>query len=150
MRFTLSNRKLFLLLAFLFASLSFIQVASAHGVEDDDKAFIQSTTGPRLIPFAYLGAKHMVTGYDHLLFLVGVIFFLYRQREIMSYVTLFAVGHSVTLLFGVFSGMHVSAYIVDAIIGLSVVYKLSLIHISRSLILPCCAAPAFGHLSLSP
>ncbi len=76
-----------------------------------------------LAAFLYLGAKHMVTGYDHLLFLFGVIFFLYRLRDVASYVTLFAVGHSVTLLYGVLSGIHVNAYLVDAVIGLSVVYK---------------------------
>jgi hypothetical protein len=76
-----------------------------------------------LIPYAYLGAKHMVTGYDHLLFLLGVIFFLYRLREIGLYVTLFAVGHSTTLLVGVLTGVSVSSYLIDAIIGLSVVYK---------------------------
>jgi len=77
----------------------------------------------QLIPYIYLGAKHMVTGYDHLLFLFGVIFFLYRLRDVGVYVTLFAVGHSVTLLYGVLSGTHVNPYVVDAIIGLSVVYK---------------------------
>ncbi|EIT67705.1 hypothetical protein WQQ_41400 [Hydrocarboniphaga effusa AP103] len=65
----------------------------------------------------------MVTGYDHLLFLFGVIFFLYRIRDVGLYVTLFAIGHSSTLLYGVLSGTHVNPYIVDAIIGLSVVYK---------------------------
>lgn len=95
----------------------------AHGVADDDKAFVERISGMQLIPFIYLGAKHMITGYDHLLFLVGVIFFLYRPREVAAYVTLFAVGHSVTLLYGVLSGTHVNPYIVDAIIGLSVVYK---------------------------
>ena len=97
--------------------------AGAHGVAEDDKGFIEQAAGMQLIPYTYLGAKHMVTGYDHLLFLLGVIFFLYRLREIAAYVTLFAIGHSVTLLFGVLSGTHVNAYIVDAIIGLSVVYK---------------------------
>ncbi len=92
----------------------------AHGVPAADKAFMQQGG---LAAFLYLGAKHMVTGYDHLLFLFGVIFFLYRLRDVASYVTLFAVGHSVTLLFGVLSGIHVNAYLVDAIIGLSVVYK---------------------------
>ena len=95
----------------------------AHGVADDDKAFIEQNTGAQLIPYVYLGAKHMVTGYDHLLFLTGVIFFLYKRRDVMAYVTLFAVGHSVTLLFGVLSGLHVNAFLVDAIIGFSVVYK---------------------------
>jgi len=97
--------------------------AFANGVAADDKLFIEQASGMQLIPFIYLGAKHMVTGYDHLLFLFGVIFFLYRMREIGTYVTLFAIGHSVTLLYGVLSGTHVNPYIVDAIIGLSVVYK---------------------------
>lgn len=97
--------------------------AFAHGVSDDDKAFIIQSSGMQLLPFIYLGAKHMVTGYDHLLFLFGVIFFLYRMRDVGVYVTLFAVGHSITLLYGVLSGTHVNPYLVDAIIGLSVVYK---------------------------
>jgi len=97
--------------------------ALAHGVAEGDGAFMEQSAGWNLIPFTYLGAKHMVTGYDHLLFLFGVIFFLYRVKDIAVYVTLFAVGHSVTLLYGVLSGTHVNPYIVDAIIGLSVVYK---------------------------
>jgi hypothetical protein len=97
--------------------------ALAHGVAAGDKGYIQSIFGVHLIPFAYLGAKHMVTGYDHLLFLLGVIFFLYRLKDIGLYVTLFAVGHSTTLLLGVLTGVSVSSYLIDAIIGLSVVYK---------------------------
>jgi len=97
--------------------------ALAHGVAAGDKGYIQEIVGVHLIPFAYLGAKHMVTGYDHLLFLLGVIFFLYRLKDIGVYVTLFAVGHSTTLLFGVLTGVSVSSYLIDAIIGLSVVYK---------------------------
>ena len=73
--------------------------------------------------FTYLGAKHMVTGYDHLLYLLGVIFFLYRMKDVAVYVTMFAVGHSITLLSGVLGELHVNPYLVDAIIGLSVVYK---------------------------
>ncbi|WP_166268863.1 HupE/UreJ family protein [Marinobacter caseinilyticus] len=95
----------------------------AHGVEEGDATFIEQTNGAQLLPFMYLGAKHMVTGYDHLLFLAGVIFFLYRMKEVGIYVTLFAVGHSVTLLYGVLSETNVNPYIVDAIIGFSVVYK---------------------------
>lgn len=95
----------------------------AHGVAEGDALFIEQASGMQLLPFVYLGAKHMVTGYDHLLFLFGVIFFLYRMKEVGIYVTLFAVGHSVTLLYGVLSETHVNPYIVDAIIGLSVVYK---------------------------
>ncbi|WP_207459317.1 HupE/UreJ family protein [Azospirillum sp. SYSU D00513] len=97
--------------------------ALAHSVTQGDKGYIQEITGTHLIPFAYLGAKHMVTGYDHLLFLFGVIFFLYRLKDIGLYVSLFALGHSTTMLLGVFLDMHVSAYLIDAIIGFSVVYK---------------------------
>jgi hypothetical protein len=95
----------------------------AHGVAAGDKGFIQQSSGMLLIPFAYLGAKHMVTGYDHLLFLLGVIFFLYRLKDVALYVTLFAIGHSTTLLLGVLLHVNVNAYLIDAIIGLSVVYK---------------------------
>lgn len=97
--------------------------AFAHGVEAGDKGYIQETSGIAFWPFVYLGAKHMVTGYDHLLFLFGVIFFLYKMKDIGIYVTMFAVGHSVTLLAGVLANVSVSSYLVDVIIGLSVVYK---------------------------
>jgi len=95
----------------------------AHGVTDGDKGYIQESSGAMIIPFIYLGAKHMMTGYDHLLFLLGVIFFLYRLKDVTLYVTLFAVGHVITLLSGVLLNIGINAYIVDAIIGFSVVYK---------------------------
>ena len=97
--------------------------ASAHGVSGKDALFLLSLDGPAIMPLMYLGAKHMVTGYDHLLFLVGVIFFLYRLKDILLYVSLFTIGHSLTLLAGAIGGIHANAYIVDAIIGLSIVYK---------------------------
>ncbi|MEO8723397.1 MAG: HupE/UreJ family protein [Sphingobium sp.] len=98
-------------------------IAAAHGVAEGDKAFIQNNPGVNVIPYLYLGAKHMVTGYDHLLFLFGVIFFLYRLRDVGTYVTLFALGHSTTLLAGVYFNIHANPFLIDAIIGLSVVYK---------------------------
>ena len=97
--------------------------AIARGVAQGDQAYIEQLSGPHIGAFLYLGAKHMVTGYDHLLFLFGVIFYLFRLRQVATYVTLFAVGHSTTLIAGVLLGTHVSAYLVDAVIGLSVVYK---------------------------
>ncbi len=97
--------------------------AFAHGVTQGDKGYIQEVSGIQLLPFIYLGAKHMVTGYDHLLFLAGVIFFLYRLKHIGLYVSLFAVGHSVTMLLGVYANLPINAWVIDAIIGLSVVYK---------------------------
>ena len=97
--------------------------ATAHPMDTQNAAFVQGVDGPAPAPFMYLGAKHMVTGYDHLLFLVGVIFFLYRLRDVVLYVSLFTLGHSITLLFGVLGRLEVNAYIIDAIIGLSVCYK---------------------------
>ncbi len=111
-----------LVVGFLFLEGLLSQVL-AHGVAEGDKGYIQETSGLLFWPFVYLGAKHMVTGYDHLLFLFGVIFFLYRMKDIGIYVTLFAIGHSSTLLLGVLMNISVSSYLVDAIIGLSVVYK---------------------------
>ena len=113
------------LIAFLAAAavLAIGSQALAHGVAENDKAFIQGSTGVHIAPYIYLGAKHMVTGYDHLLFLFRVIFFLYRLKDVVHYVTLFAVGHSTTLLFGVLTGVHANPLVIDAIIGLSVVYK---------------------------
>lgn len=104
-------------------ALAAIAPAWAHGVAGGDASYLESITGVQFFPLMYLGAKHMVTGYDHLLFLAGVIFFLYRLKDVALYVTLFAVGHSVTLLLGVLAGIHANAHVVDAIIGLSVVYK---------------------------
>ncbi len=107
----------------LVAVLLWPVVASAHGVAVGDARFLQTLKGVAVGPLMYLGAKHMVTGYDHLLFLVGVIFFLYRLKDVLLYVSLFTVGHSITLLAGVLGGIHANAYIIDAIIGFSVVYK---------------------------
>lgn len=103
--------------------LIFTESAFAHAVAEGDKGYIQEISGINLIPFLYLGAKHMVTGYDHILFLFGVIFFLYKLKNIAVYVSLFALGHSSTMLLGVYFDIGINSYIIDAIIGLSVVYK---------------------------
>ena len=97
--------------------------AFAHGITGKDAAFVAASKGPQVIPFLYLGAKHMVTGYDHLLFILGVVFFLYRLKHVALYVTMFSLGHSITLLTGVLTNVHVNPYLVDAVIGLSVAYK---------------------------
>jgi hypothetical protein len=107
-----------------FASiLLFAGPAFAHGISGDDAAYVAESAGANIVPFFYLGAKHMVTGYDHLLFILGVIFFLYRLKHVALYVTMFSLGHSLTLLTGVLANIHVDPYLVDAAIGLSVVYK---------------------------
>jgi hypothetical protein len=106
----------------LLVALGVASVA-AHPMEGNNAAFVQGVDGPAIGPFLYLGAKHMVTGYDHILFLVGVIFFLYRPKDVVLYVSLFTIGHSLTLLVGVLGGVRANPYAVDAIIGLSVAYK---------------------------
>ena len=115
--------RVMVLLATIAITLLWAEAALAHAVTLGDKGYIQEITGPQIIPFLYLGAKHMVTGYDHILFLFGVIFFLYGMKEIGIYVTLFAIGHSTTMLAGVWFNFGINSYIIDAIIGFSVVYK---------------------------
>ena len=95
--------------------------AFAHGVDEGTQQFLASNEGVAILPFLYIGAKHMITGYDHLLFLVGVIFFLYRPKDVLVYVSFFTLGHSLTLLLGVYQDIQVNAYLIDAIIGLSIV-----------------------------
>lgn len=108
---------------FILATLVFPTATSAHNVSKRDASFVESNRGAAIPAFVYLGAKHMVTGYDHIAFLVGVIFFLYRLKDIVQYVSLFTLGHSITLLGGVLGGIHANPYVIDAIIGFSVVYK---------------------------
>lgn len=112
-------------LSLLFLSVLAVttSAAFAHDVTPGDAGYIQEIWGVHIIPFIYLGAKHMITGYDHILFLLGVVFFLYRMKDVAIYVSLFALGHSTTMLLGVWFGWGINAYIIDAIIGLSVVYK---------------------------
>ncbi|WP_454656786.1 HupE/UreJ family protein [Bosea beijingensis] len=116
-------RALFIVLLAAMFGLIGLNAALAHAVAEGDKGYIQEITGVNIIPFVYLGAKHMVTGYDHILFLFGVIFFLYRLKHIAIYVSLFAIGHSTTMLLGVYFNVGINSYLIDAIIGLSVVYK---------------------------
>ena len=118
-KFTMSN----CLMCFftLIALISF--ETFAHGVDDTTRNFLMNNSGVQIIPFMYIGAKHMVTGYDHLLFLVGVLFFLHRSKDVLLYVSMFTLGHSLTLMTGVLANIQVNAYLIDAIIGLSVVYK---------------------------
>jgi hypothetical protein len=105
------------------AALLWPLAAFAHDVAQSDKAFVSGIEGPAVLPFLYLGAKHMVTGYDHIAFLIGVVFYLRRLRDVLVYVSLFTLGHSTTLMAGVLLGFGGNAYVIDAIIGLSVVYK---------------------------
>ena len=119
---TINHR--FLIRWILSIALGLVCIAAyGHGVSGADARFLNENQGFQFFVYLYLGAKHMVTGYDHLMFLFGVIFYLTSMRSVALYVSLFAVGHSITLLAGVLMDWNVSAYFVDGIIGLSVVYK---------------------------
>ncbi len=117
------NTKRIILFGFLILISAIATSVFAHGVDESTKAFLLGNDGVAFVPFLYIGAKHMITGYDHLLFLVGVIFFLYRPKEVLIYVTFFTIGHSTTLLFGVLGNIAINPYLIDAIIALSIVYK---------------------------
>ncbi len=117
----------FKLIALLFVTTLLLAMTSfdvfAHGVDDKTRNFIENNQGVHILPFIYIGAKHMVTGYDHLLFLVGVLFFIRRTKEVLIYVSMFTIGHCITLMSGVLADIQVNAYLIDAIIGFSVIYK---------------------------
>jgi hypothetical protein len=119
----MTQRRLLLLASLVVMVGAFTSVLEAHGVSGKDAVYLQGLQGRAIVPLMYLGAKHMVTGYDHLLFLVGVIFFLYRLKDVLLYVSLFTIGHSLTLLVGVLGGVRANPDLIDAIIGFSVVYK---------------------------
>ena len=120
----MSKFKLIILLLVTTASLALISFdVFAHGVDDKTRNFIENNQGVHILPFIYIGAKHMVTGYDHLAFLFGVLFFIRRTKEVLIYVSMFTVGHCITLMSGVLADIQVNAYLIDAIIGFSVIYK---------------------------
>jgi hypothetical protein len=95
-------------------------LAFAHGMSDADKVRMLHAGGQ---DFIWFGAIHMLTGYDHLLFLFGVIFFLTRFTDILKFVTAFTIGHSITLIFATFLKIHANYYLIDAVIALTVMYK---------------------------
>lgn len=133
-------------MALLLGTLLVSGAAAAHNVAANDGDFLSSAQGAHPGPFAYLGAKHMVTGIDHLLYLAGVVFFLRTLRDVALYASLFALGHSLTLLAGVLSGWQVNVYLVDALIAVSVIYKAAenLSHPNASPLNPRWAVFGFG------
>ena len=92
----------------------------AHGVSPSDQAILHSGG---LLSYVLVGAKHMITGYDHLLFLVGVIFFLSSIKDILKFITAFTIGHSITLIGATLLGIQANEHLIDAVIALSVLYK---------------------------
>jgi len=104
----------------LLVMLLFPMLLLAHDVSSGDQQILDSGG---LLSYIWVGAKHMLTGYDHLLFLAGVIFFLKGFRDILKFITVFTIGHSITLLGGTYLGVQVNEYLIDAIIALSVLYK---------------------------
>lgn len=107
--------------AFLVTALmSFFSRAEAHGISEASK---ETMADGGTLEYIWLGAEHMVTGYDHLLFLFGVIFFLTGFRDVVRFITAFTLGHCITLLGATLAGVTANAYLIDAVIALSVIYK---------------------------
>jgi len=95
------------------------QVAYAHGMSEADKQAI--VDGGNML-YLWIGATHMLSGYDHLAFVFGIIFFLSKFRDIVKYVSAFTVGHSITLIYATFNGIQLNYFLIDAVIALSVCY----------------------------
>lgn len=107
-------------LAIIFANLLLALTVSAHGISDADKQGILEGGN---LEYIKLGAMHMLTGYDHLLFLFGVMFFLTRFQDILKFITAFTLGHCITLVFATLLHIQANFYLIDAVIALTVCYK---------------------------
>ncbi len=107
-------------LALFLASFLMATPAWAHGISEADK---EAMLDGGYAKYLWLGAKHMLTGYDHLLFIFGVIFFLTRFKDVLKFITAFTVGHSITLIFATIFKINANYYLIDAAIALSVCYK---------------------------
>jgi len=103
-----------------FVLVSYPILLLAHGVSDADQEILRQGG---LFAYIFVGAKHMVTGYDHLLFLTGVIFYLSGFKDIVRFITAFTIGHSITLIFATYWGIKADEHLIDAVIALSVLYK---------------------------
>ena len=104
-----------IILSFIFLGKIF-----AHGISEST---VSEMAGASLWDFIYFGGEHMVTGYDHILFLIGIIFFLTNYFDIFKYITAFTLAHCITLVFATFFGIKANAYLIDAVIAFSVIYK---------------------------
>ncbi|MDH5694039.1 MAG: HupE/UreJ family protein [Gammaproteobacteria bacterium] len=102
-----------------FAVLFFASQALGHGMSEAEK---QSIIEGGNLRYMWIGATHMLSGYDHLAFVFGIIFFLTRFKDIVKYITAFTLGHSVTLIIATFNGIQVNYFLIDAVIALSVCY----------------------------
>lgn len=96
-----------------------VSQAFAHGMSEAEKQLIVDGGNLR---YLWIGATHMLSGYDHLLFVFGIIFFLTRFKDIVKYITAFTLGHSATLIYATFMGLQINYFLIDAVIGLSVAY----------------------------
>ena len=103
----------------IFAIIS-ITYVFGHGVSESTANAMSSAN---LMDFVYFGAEHMVTGYDHILFLIGVLFFLSNYFDILKFITAFTIAHCLTLIFATYFQITANAYLIDAVIAFSVIYK---------------------------
>lgn len=103
----------------LLATMLFVSQSFAHGMSEAEKLSIIDGGNLR---YLWIGATHMLSGYDHLLFVFGIIFFLTKFKDIVKYITAFTLGHSATLIYATFTGLQINYFLIDAVIGLSVAY----------------------------
>ncbi|MGM0541942.1 MAG: HupE/UreJ family protein [Pseudomonadota bacterium] len=113
---SLIKKSRWLLAAFIMLAVS---QAFGHGMSEADK---QAIVDGGNLSYLWIGATHMLSGYDHLLFIFGIIFFLTKFKDIIKYITAFTLGHSVTLIYATFNGIQVNYFLIDAIIALSLCY----------------------------
>ena len=116
-------KRLNLIQAALFTTLFtflFPLISLAHGISEADK---QAMLDGGYLKYVWLGTTHMLTGYDHLLFIFGVIFFLTTFKDIVKFISIFTLGHCITLIFATFFKLTANYYLIDAVIALSVIYK---------------------------
>ena len=104
----------------LFLSLCIPFIGLAHGVPEST---IKAMADASAFDYIYFGATHMLTGYDHILFLIGIVFFLSNYFDIFKFITAFTIAHCITLIFATLYGITANAYLVDAVIAFSVIYK---------------------------
>ena len=100
--------------------LFYVADSFAHGISEEAKKAMMEGG---YLQYIWLGAEHMITGYDHLLFLLGVIFFLTTFKDIIKFISIFTLGHSITLIFATFLGITANYWLIDAVIAISVCYK---------------------------
>jgi hydrogenase/urease accessory protein HupE len=87
-----------------------------------DISVISGRPGSLFARFLLLGVEHILTGYDHLLFLAGVLVVLRRWRDVVGTITAFTLSHSITLVLATTGLLLIPGRVVEPLIAASIVY----------------------------